>query len=300
MSDGRPSSRALDLVVVGNLLVDDLVYDDGQTRMGEPGGALLHAALGASGWGARVGLVSILGTDYPTRAVETMVAHGICLDGVKRLATPGARVWLLYENGVRRMVPRLGRPSHEDVSPTPEHVPAHYHDAPAMHVAPMPLARQKAMVEAFGQGNRLVSVDPCDVLTAETFTVFRAMSAHTDVLFLSDDEIGIPDRARAMRALATGRTRYVLHKRGRQGGTVYRRDRSETIDWAPFAADEVDPTGAGDSFAAAFMAALSTGASLEVSLQRAALTASIAVSGVGSESLRGLDRASLERRLSGT
>ena len=40
-----------DLVVLGNLLVDDLVFQDGRTRMGEPGGAVLYAALGAALWG---------------------------------------------------------------------------------------------------------------------------------------------------------------------------------------------------------------------------------------------------------
>jgi len=39
-----------DLVVLGNLLVDDMVFPDGRTRMAEPGGATLYAALGASLW----------------------------------------------------------------------------------------------------------------------------------------------------------------------------------------------------------------------------------------------------------
>ena len=45
---------APDLVMMGNLLVDDIVLQDGTTLMGEPGGAILHAALAASfgerGW----------------------------------------------------------------------------------------------------------------------------------------------------------------------------------------------------------------------------------------------------------
>ena len=40
-----------DLVVLGNLLVDDMVFPDGRTRKAEPGGATLYAALGASLWG---------------------------------------------------------------------------------------------------------------------------------------------------------------------------------------------------------------------------------------------------------
>ena len=39
---------APDLVVLGNLLVDDVVFPDGRTRMGEAGGATLYASLGAA------------------------------------------------------------------------------------------------------------------------------------------------------------------------------------------------------------------------------------------------------------
>jgi hypothetical protein len=41
-----------DRIVLGNLLVDDMVFPDGRTRMAEPGGATLYAALGASLWRA--------------------------------------------------------------------------------------------------------------------------------------------------------------------------------------------------------------------------------------------------------
>ena len=55
---------AKDLVVLGNLMVDDLVFGDGSTRMAEPGGAAIYAALGASLWGLDVGVVSIVGTSF--------------------------------------------------------------------------------------------------------------------------------------------------------------------------------------------------------------------------------------------
>ena len=60
------------LVVAGNLLLDDVVYADGTTRMGQPGGAALYAALGAALWGVRVGIVSRLGSDYPGDVIDTL------------------------------------------------------------------------------------------------------------------------------------------------------------------------------------------------------------------------------------
>ena len=52
-----------DLVVLGNLLVDDMVFPDGRTRMAEPGGATLYGALGASLWGLTAGVASVRGED---------------------------------------------------------------------------------------------------------------------------------------------------------------------------------------------------------------------------------------------
>ena len=131
-----------DLVLLGNLLVDDIVLRDGSTLMGEPGGAVLHAALAAALWGAKVGIGSVAGIDYPAHALEQLAAKGIDLAGVRRLDRTGGRAWLLYEPTVRRTVHHLDCPSHADVSPTLADLPAPWLAARAFHLAPMPLERQ--------------------------------------------------------------------------------------------------------------------------------------------------------------
>jgi hypothetical protein len=68
-----------DLVLVGNLLVDDIVLAGGRTLLGEPGGAVLHAALAASLWNCRVGIVSVVGTDYPETTLVTLAGRQIDL-----------------------------------------------------------------------------------------------------------------------------------------------------------------------------------------------------------------------------
>jgi sugar/nucleoside kinase (ribokinase family) len=68
-----------DLVLVGNLLVDDIVLAGGRTLLGEPGGAVLHAALAASLWNCRVGIVSVVGTDYPETTLVTLAGRGVDL-----------------------------------------------------------------------------------------------------------------------------------------------------------------------------------------------------------------------------
>src|SRR6266487_1385577 len=102
--------------------------------MAQPGGAMLYASLAATLWDAHVGCVSLLGDDYPVIAMEALRARGVLLDGVHRLHAKGVRTWLFYEGPVRRVVHRLGCPSHEAVSPTPEHVPAAWQRSRAFHL----------------------------------------------------------------------------------------------------------------------------------------------------------------------
>lgn len=286
---------APELVLVGNLLVDDLVYDDGTTRMGQPGGALLHAAIAATAFGAQVGCVSIVGSDYPAHALATLEARGVSLEGVSRLEGPGVRVWLLYEAGARRMIPWLGRPTHADVSPLPESYPKAYEGAKGVHVAPMPWARQAAFVAAVGRGGQQVSLDPCEPLDDAGLDRVRSALAHVDVLFVSDDEVAFVDPAGALPSLAAGRTKCVLHRRGREGGVVYQSDGTRTT-WSAFPTRELDPTGAGDVFAAAFMAAWVGGASLRDAVARGAAAASVAVEGLGAAALLGVGEGELVRR----
>jgi sugar/nucleoside kinase (ribokinase family) len=169
-----------DLVLLGNLLVDDIVFADGRTRMGQPGGAMLYASLAASLWGVSTGCVSLRRDDYPGAALDALRARGVALDGVHALNANGVRTWLLYEGRVRRVVHRLGCPSHEAVSPRPEHVPEAWRGARAFHLAPMPFETQRVLVRAIREWQSPerpahISLDPHLSVTPGTtsFIVYR-------------------------------------------------------------------------------------------------------------------------------
>jgi sugar/nucleoside kinase (ribokinase family) len=278
------------LVVLGNLLVDDVVLPDGSTRMGQPGGAVLYAALGARLWNVRTGCVSVLGNDYPTDTIDRLQRRGIDLTGVRPLHRPGVRIWLLHEGRARHLVLRLGSPSHEDVSPVPPDIPREWSGAPAFHLAPMPFAAQRALLLSLAAApGTFVSVDPHLPVTDDSLPAWRAALANADAFFPADDELQF-DRARedpeaALSRLVSGRLRFIALKRGEDGGILYDARTRRMHGWTARATTVVDPTGAGDAFAAGFVSAHLEGLGVEDCLQRAVVTASFAIEAWGADGL---------------
>jgi sugar/nucleoside kinase (ribokinase family) len=290
------------IVLLGNLLVDDVVFADGTTRMGQPGGALLYGALGATLWDARPGLVSVLGEDYPADVLETLRQRGVDLSSVQALGRAGVRTWLLYEGHVRRLIHRLGCPTHEEVSPPPALIPSEWRSAPAFHLAPMPFDVQLALLTSLrGHARPFVSIDPHLAVNEETLRDWREALAEVDAFFPGEDELLLDgaqtNPQRALPRLVNGRLRFVVFKRGTKGGILYDAHDERFYSWTARADAVVDQTGAGDAFGVGLVLAHLEGLPVEVCLQRAVVTASFAVEGWGPEALLAATRVDADARL---
>ena len=281
--------------------------------MEQPGGALLYGALGATLWQSRPGLVSVLGDDYPAQVLEKLQQRGVDLSGVYPLGRPGVRTWLLYEGHVRRLIHRLGCPTHQEVSPGPELLPAEWSAARAFHLAPMPFDVQRALLTAlrapaFAKATAgkphpvpFVSIDPDRPVTEETLHEWREVLADADAFFPGEDELLLEgaqtEPHRALPRLVSGRLRFVVFKRGAKGGILYDAHDERFHSWDARASDVVDQTGAGDAFAVGLVLAHLEGLPIEACLRRAVVTASFAVGGWGPDALFTATRADAEARL---
>jgi len=294
-------NSAPDLVCLANLLVDDIVFPDGRTVMGEAGGAALHFSLAAALFGARVGIVSVRGDDYSEAALATLAARGVDLAGIRPLGRDGVRTWLLYEPLGRRVIHRLGSPAHSEVSPTPADIPPAWRAARAFHLSPMPLDVQSALVTHLAPHSGVaISLDPHEQVREDNVDAWKAVLAHTDAFFPSEDDLQLEgvttDPRPALRRLAGGRLRFVAFKRGRSGGVLYDARQGAFHEWPPVPRLTGDPTGAGDAFAGGFLAAILGGGSVESALDQGVIATSFAIEDLGARGLMAATREEAERR----
>jgi sugar/nucleoside kinase (ribokinase family) len=289
-------------VVLGNLLVDDIVFPDGSTRMGQPGGAIMYGSLGAALWGTRVGCVSLVGTDYPVTMLDALAQLPIDLTGVERLPGPGGRAWLLYEGRLRRLIHRLGCPTHEQVSPGPEHIPRSWYAAPAFHLAPMPFPVQRRLLASLTiNANRFVSVDPHLPITDETLDDWRRVLADANAFFPSEDELLLEgadvDPQRVLPRLAAGRLRFIVFKQAARGGMLYDAREDRFHRWPGRATKVIDPTGAGDAFATGFISGHLEGLPVAACLDRGVVSAGFAIEAPGPAGLLEATRTDADARI---
>jgi len=100
-------------------------------------------------------------------------------------------------------------------------------------------------------------------------------------LFCSDEDLG-PFLDSTVRALRE-RVDLLIVTQGHRGALLY--DRGEMRVVRPCPAREVDPTGAGDVFAACFLLAIAAGAPPIEAAERASCAAAISIEGVGPQPL---------------
>jgi sugar/nucleoside kinase (ribokinase family) len=260
---------AIELVVVGHATIDHV---DGEIR---PGGAVIYAALTARKLGVRVGVVTSFAPDYPfvdllskipTRVVEAISTTEMVNayhDAIRyqRIKAMAATIRHRHLEGIRLCddAAVLYCPVVHEITP------------PFTSLAP------KGLCGAAPQGLFRRWDDDGNVATRQWPDARKALRS-VDVVCMSERDTNVPEE---LAEDFPGRA-FVITK-GDAGCRVY--SGVDTYDFPAVEANEVDPTGAGDVFATAFLVSLRAGQPVSQAARIASREAAASVERHGIEAL---------------
>ncbi len=232
----------IDFLVIGHLVQD--VVPNGYTI----GGTTTYSSITARNLGRKPGIVTRLAPDF----VVPPELHDIAMERVASAQT--TTFHNIYREGHRQQFLRARADAIQ-----PDDVPAAWRAAPIVHLGPLARELDARFARLFP--GALVGVTPQGWLrqwddhgrvSVRAWDKAREVLPHIDALILSEEDLGgdtalMDEYARF--------ARIAVMTQGKRGCTVFAR--GEKFQVAGFPVQEVDPTGAGDVFAAAFFIRLS-------------------------------------------
>ncbi len=289
----------MSLVVVGSV-----AYDSIETPLGSRedmlGGSGTFFSIAASSF-TKTSIVAVIGEDFRKEDYDLLEGHGVDLSGLIR--APGKTF-------------RWGGRYHEDMNGRdtlftelnvfetfqPVLSPAQ-RDASFVFLGNILPKLQDHVLEQV-KSPRFVAADTMNLWISTAKDDLCEVLRRVDALFVNDEEArqltGKRSVVLAAKEIQAMGPSMVIIKRGEHGAIVFNED---DIFYAPAFPLErvVDPTGAGDTFAGAFVGYLeATGDLSAENVRKAAivgsLMASFCVEGYGVDRLRGIDRIAIRER----
>lgn len=270
-----------DLIAIGDVMLDVSVESSALARGGDvhgevrvhPGGSAANAAVWAAAEGASVRLHGRIGDDLAGRLVaESLALRGVDAALAVDPATPTGTMLVVREAGERSMVADRGANALLSPDDLPETLEAAaillsgyillYHGSEAAALAALERARAE-----------FVAVDAASWPLLARYGVgrFFEVTAGATVLFANEREAETLTGTTGEEAAAMLAERYPMAcvKLGAQGALLAQGDLAHHEPASP--TEEADPTGAGDAFDGAFLAALARGIAPVEALRMACL-----------------------------
>jgi len=289
---------------VSILVVGSVFFDSIETAYGKVdralGGAATYFAVAASFF-CPVRMVAAVGEDFSHRDIEFLAQRGIDLAGLQvRPGLTGAWAGRYHEDMNQRDTLQLQLNVFADFTPQ---LPFDYRAAQYVFLANID-PRLQAMVLDQLAAPGLVGCDTMNHWITSARGELEQLLSRVDIVVINDEEArllsGERNVVRAARRLLAMGPRRVLIKRGEYGVIQFSADSVFAVPAFPL--EEVfDPTGAGDSFAGAFMGELArSGDHSETALRRAivygSVVASFVVEDFGMNRLRTVSQEDIDHR----
>lgn len=240
------------------LAVGTVAFDAIETPFGKTdkilGGAATYIGLAASALETEVGLVSVIGGDFPQEYLDMMTSKNINIDGVEMIKEGKTFFWSgKYHNDLNSrdtLVTELNVLENFDPK-----IPASFADADVLMLGNLHPAVQLAVLDRMNERPKLVILDTMNFWMDLTWDLLMDVIAKTDVITINDEEArqlsGEYSLVKAAQKIHTLGPKFVIIKKGEHGALLFHEGKIFAIPALPL--EEVfDPTGAGDTFAGGF------------------------------------------------
>ncbi|HSC86813.1 MAG TPA: PfkB family carbohydrate kinase [Polyangiaceae bacterium] len=294
-------STASPVLIIGSMALDDLHLPSGSFP-NVVGGAATFASVAASLF-APARIVGVVGDDFPEQALDTLRSRGVDTAGVQRIAGGKTFKWVgkYADNLQSRETLDTQLNVFADFQPE---LPAAYRQSKLVLLGNIHPALQLRVLSQLDPGAFVVA-DTMNFWISGERALLSELLTKIDLLTINDEELrelaGVTNlRQAAEKVLAMGPRRLIV-KKGEHGALLFDGPELAFVPAYPLEL-EVDPTGAGDSFAGSLLGRLAQLGRTDTSALRDALVyatavASFNVEGVGLERLLAIDNATVAARI---
>jgi len=292
----------MSLLVTGSIGIDT-VKTPGDVRENCLGGAAVYFSMAASFF-SPVRFVGVIGSDCPFDLAEIFAGRNVDLTGLELRPQSKTFRWTgsYHENMDDRTTEKVEL---NVLAEAPPKVPEEFKDSEFVFLANTAPALQH---ELLGQVKKpvFVAVDTMNLWIQEYPDDLIALLKKIDCLIINEDEVrmlaGQHNLIRAAQKILDMGPGVVIAKKGESGSIMCNADGHIFVLPAFPAADVIDPTGAGDSFAGGLMGYLSQSGrtdfeTLKTAVAYGTVVASFTIADFSLDGLTSTDRANIDKRL---
>jgi sugar/nucleoside kinase (ribokinase family) len=293
----------MSLLVIGTVAFDAIETPFGKTDK-IVGGAATFISLSASYFARKINLVSVVGDDFPTSAIDMMQKRNVNTSGLQIKQGEKTFFWSgRYHNDMNtRDTLDTQLNVLEGFDPI---IPDAFQDCEFLMLGNLAPSVQMTVIDRLKTRPKLVVLDTMNFWMDIAMDELKALLKKVDVLTINDEEArqlsGEYSLVKAAQKILDMGPTYLIIKKGEHGALLFNRDQ---VFFAPaLPLEEVfDPTGAGDSFAGGFIGYIAETRDVSFdNLKRAVIfgsaMASFSVEKFGTERIQNLSQEEVDDRV---
>ena len=244
----------MSILVVGTVAFDAIETPFGKTDK-IVGGAATYICLSSSFFAKNLNLVSVVGEDFPSDAIQMLKSKSVDIDGLQIKKGEKTFFWSgKYHNDMNtRDTLDTQLNVLENFDPI---VPEKYQESEFLMLGNLMPSVQKQVLSQMKKRPKLVVLDTMNFWMDLFMDDLKEALKEVDVLTINDEEArqlsGEYSLVKAAKLILAMGPKYLIIKKGEHGALLFNH---EEVFFAPaLPLEEVfDPTGAGDSFAGGFI-----------------------------------------------